>query len=582
MWLMMSSPIVLVHALSYAPARASSVTPTCNLYQWLSGNLLLDGAKQMHGGTCPNGGGPNHNCACYTTPWSVPVVPTSGTGDYWYVTGPKYTDGTNTFSPTTVSIKSTDGTRTFYHVDQPSIQSNKWIFAFEGGGSCGVEGGVDAFTDCQNDYILPAEGKEMSSDNPGSSGVDVPMRRTGHGILANGNDFDEWTRVWLYKTTYDRFEGAGGQSGTCIRVGGSNYPATVHFHGRLFITGVLNQLNRPNNVQVTANDIALPDLSNATDVMFVGQSGGAGGLIMNAEYLASMIATIAPSARVTFVIDARLLPDAASEGEFEAVPQSVWDLDWSGSTTLVEDDTGGDATIVRSYDTYEVGGNDRELLESWGDPLSATKPILDESCISAHAADISPCFDERHVLFHHFDEDVFLHQSLGDNTHARTAYLWVDTVSIGGGNLVVSPFTFDNDNPANSLTYYFEMADRMIYMGDELFTNRGASLRDDPFVANPQNVMGLYMVYGDQAVGNEHVTVWDDDISTPTDHTDGYYTDHTMTNGATTVSMHDALWEWYNATPFGDECWIQDATTIGDPEVVQVATATCTGWSADW
>jgi hypothetical protein len=412
-------------------------------------------------------------------------------------------NGTDTGCPEAQYVRSLDGTRAYYHVD-PVPDSNQWVFFFEGGGSCGAMRGLNAAAACYtNDpvlmgfngysYVPPvgtvnADPWEMTSEHA-EGNYTVPNRRVGRGILSTSasNPFSSYNRVWIDKTTFDRF--MGNMTNTQVHDGDD---IELYFHGRAIIKSVIKDLDRSNGVicvggqegeEVCSGEEA-PDLSDAASVLFVGESGGAGGLIHNAQWLKNRIAVVSTSIKVNFAPASRMLPWIQAEAFFGGTG-TMWSAVQPGSSEVDKNPAGGGpATVDITYSpaTFEAGGEIRELLGSWGDPASFGALYLDASCKLAHGIAAWHCFDEGHVALYHTDENMFFFQSLLDSVHSGpgSPAFWIETVDLGGGPILLDPgFVWDPPGPTPPAdhTYVQDRAARVLYAIDSILldtSHRGA------------------------------------------------------------------------------------------------------------
>lgn len=460
------------------PQQAFAISFKCNLYQkWVEEETGVP-------------------CQTVTTPYEN-VSPSSSWGepdDLFARDIPKCENGTDGTDGTDMGceginyVRCADGTRPFYHID-PVADSNNWVFFFQGGGSCGEQSGESAVGNCAGVYGIGAtaspgaDRKEMTSDHPYDFGATVKDAIEGKGILRAdaSNVFSSWNRVHVYKCSYDRFMGNGKAVEDYL-----DDEVVVYFHGRKITEAMFKDLDRSRGSFVIDN-VTVPTLSNANKILVAGNSGGAGGLIHNAEWIKRRLDVIAPNATKKFVLDARFMPSVAAEGHFEDPYTDLYDDDTNGTSYVTADSGLATATLDRSMSTYALGGEIRKLLASWGNASMHAPKYLDESCLRHHTTDITPCFSESHVLFNHFTEDVFIHQTLDDGSHAKSLTFWTDNHQPG--------FVFVQE--LGSVTFSEERKDRVVYMADQWRENRGLGCED-----LSASQLGLYIV--DR---NQHVSI---------------------------------------------------------------------------
>ena len=453
------------------------------------------------------------------------VTAAGGAGTFYARRVPKCdADGTDA-SCSSNFVKSLDGTRAFYHVD-PAPDSNRWVIFFDGGGSCGAMAGVNAAEACyEDDPTRPFRGYEaaagdaleMTTSHPAGN-PPVVNRKTGTGILSPSaaNPFSGWNRVWVNKSSFDRFMGNG--TDNTQPYGGDDLE--LYFHGRRIVKSLLKDLNRSNGVIVVGGE-TVPDLSSADSVLFAGESGGGGGLIHNAEYLKAEMATVAHSAHVNFAPSSRMIAWLEAEAAFAGLGD-LWDDVYSGATTVYKNPAaGGPNTVAVTYSNaaFEPGGDVRDLIASWGDPLSAASPFLDASCVAAHGASSWKCFDEGHVALYHAEENMFFYESLLDGVHAGSGspVFWMETGNFGAGPIDLGPgFIWD---PPGNYNYAQTRAERVLYTIEQIGWNQGH-----------RGARGFYAPLLDAHTQVKTSGFWSATLTCP--------------SGASTMSFGDALLDW--------------------------------------
>jgi hypothetical protein len=508
---------VLVAVLASASAVAHA--ETCTMYQKY--------VKDVGAGTlCANQGGNFRE-----------VTASGGSGSFYARRVPKCdADGKDT-SCIGNFVKSLDGTRAFYHVD-PVPGSDRWVVFFDGGGSCGQMMGLNAAEACFSgdqatvgfagyDDITPLhpDAYEMTTKHA-SGAYTVPNRKTGVGILSTNvsNPFSTFNRVWVNKSSFDRFMG----NGTDNTQPYNGDDIELYFHGRRIIRSLLQDLaqsNGPICVGSAAVDCAggewVPNLADADTVLFAGESGGAGGLIHNAEWLQAEAEAISWDTEVNFAPASRMISWLEAEAAFAGLGD-LWDDVYSGTTTVYKNPAaGGPNTVAVTYSnaTFEPGGAVRDLIASWGDALSGDFPFLDASCIAAHGASSWKCFDEGHVALYHADENMFFYESLLDGVHAGSGspVFWMETGDFGNGFLPLFPgFVWD---PPGNYNYAQTRAERVLYTIEQIGWNR-----------SHRGARGFYVPFL-----NAHTQV----------KSSGFWSANlTCATGASTMSFGDALLDW--------------------------------------
>jgi hypothetical protein len=463
------------------------------------------------------------DCSEATVPWESAPPTRASNGTMAHRWAPPCTDGGADCAPED-QARCLDGTRPAYYVDPAECEteggcpegSNRWVFFFQGGGACGD------LSWCYDDvYTIPSEAGETSSAHP--ERMDLNDHKGGDGILspAPRNAFADAHRVRILKCSFDRFQG----DATRVETDADGRPVRMHFHGRRIIQAVLADLARANGT-VTIEGHELPDFADAERVVISGNSGGAGGLIQNSDWLAEQIATHAPGASVAAVLDARFQPGAGNEAAWEKPGEScdgtcdAYDFDTAGTSSVQPDDGGAAIDLERDMSAYEPGGTFREFI---GPLLADGAVAFDESCAEFHSDDPSPCFSERHVLLNHFGTDAFIHEAIFDSNH----------LSKGPGLWITSPDEFQ------WAQYSLARAERVVRQADTFMQERSRAHEPGPRIA-------IFL-----PGHNRHTSVQNDE----------WFLDGALCKGCgtaqeTCVSYHDALVGWLQSS--GEAAWVEN------------------------
>ena len=460
-------------------------------------------------------------CSSVTNYYEVTPTLNGGAGTFFSRKVPTCQNGTDIGCSGGDRIRSLDGTRPFYHIDPGSL-SYAWIISLDGGGSCGAMRGDNAATACMtgtqdpnnnygfNGYNVfsggawyDADYKEMTTRHPkldpyGQPIYTVPNQVVGNGIMSpstSNSYFYNFNKVIVNKSSFDRFMGNKTAMPEPYAGAYGTDDITLFFHGKRMIPAILKDLGRANGTfsvgsncpnSNTAYCQEVPNFSAATDVVVVGQSGSAGGLIHGMEGIKTAITNVAPNARVYFLVASRMIPwlegeayyNTASGGHYHTNGDDIWDDVYSGSSTIVGDSNTNtpDAETTYNHDAYQSGGIVRDLLESWGDSTSSTNHYLDSGCKTAHGNSDWRCFDEGHVALNHLEENVFWFQSLGDGVHAGSSPLsFVPLADFGNGNVDMTPsggFLFD---PSGTWNFSEEKANRVVHTVDQMLLHHGGA-----------------------------------------------------------------------------------------------------------
>ena len=496
----------------------------------------------------------NSNWDCRTEPQAYTISPNSmpppaiAPEDLAFRAIPACEDGTDT-SCTSPEVKCADGTQAAYHFREV-VGSDDWLIAVKGGGVCGNWQGEKTGENCWNSYLSGADMREMTTSHA-EHGVTVDefIRNDDAGGILKYDPaaaFKHYNTILVNKCSVDRFMG----NATVVDSG-----VKVHFHGRKILKALIKDLNRSRGAFAHPSyAINMNKFSQADNVVFVGQSGGAGGLIMNAEWLVNRVTTFAPDAQVKFILDARMHPGIEAESHFESPPGDLYDHDLDGDSLLVKDvgSPGKNQWINRNKDAFDKDGEVRILLESWGAASTTSPTYLDKSCLLAHPTEHYWCFDEQHVLTNHFREDYFHHQTLGDGVHlgAKTPVVWDMNNAHDCSNGLVWDDPTGTDCKATLPSFTLEHSERLIYTADQIILYRWKGHEN-----TSSNNVGIYITYK-----NAHVTVYEDDP----------YWNNYINDGTNAYNLNDALIQWM--APGGWFCSVDDNTTT------HKMVGNCSGW----
>ena len=239
-------------------------------------------------------------------------------------------------------VRCVDGTRPVIYVDEAQSASNRWVFTFQGGGSC-ASGQA-----CLGTYLDLGERGEMSTARK-------PAMRNMPGIHTPDavNGFRDYHRVRIEKCGYDRYNGNATVRGAAATVDsdldgdgiqgevindptglavqeGADLGFDLFHHGKKIMLHTLDELRDGLRYDtwvaasggVTEVFATLPPLKDADAILFAGHSGGAHGLMNNidslADYMAGWTRTDGTpfDADVRALFDAHLLPTLESEAAF--------------------------------------------------------------------------------------------------------------------------------------------------------------------------------------------------------------------------------------------------------------------------
>jgi hypothetical protein len=284
---------------------------------------------------------------------------------------------------------------------------NRWVISLRGGGACGsgkscaarwcscAPGPVDRcpFTDQETNFTL---------DN--MSGGGLRSEDTG-GILrrdAGPNPIQDFNQVELVYCSSDSWTGRsrGVTFTTPHPITGEEVSYTLHFLGRRILESDIELLRQdgvaPLVYTLDGGSVPMPDLDDATQVLFAGDSAGGAGVISNLDSLRDMLAEHHAGGEGPEVI-----------GLIDAVTGPEWSrLDWSQSVGAAE-----------GIDTYEEA-----IATIAADPVRIAS-FQEESCLRWHMENepqtIARCHDETHILRHHITTPFFVRMALLDHLIAH-------------------------------------------------------------------------------------------------------------------------------------------------------------------
>ena len=240
---------------------------------------------------------------------------------------------------------------------------NKWVIHLQGGGACRThEDCMDRWCGLQGD--VPYNANKMSSDWTGDGVVDLPPWGAADGMSdpRAANDFGTWTHVWMYYCSSDSW--LGQKTFVDYDTSTTLPPFTMAHRGHTILAAARAMLRKvnPHPAWVTDTERSVPDLDDATTVLFTGTSAGAKGAIQNADWFLAPLP--APDKRL--VIDANL-----DVSDTVLTAHDIW-VDASGVAGGVDD------TLVN----YRAA-QDQAAWSGWYTDIDA---FVDQSCSATHLA----------------------------------------------------------------------------------------------------------------------------------------------------------------------------------------------------
>ncbi|MEM6990992.1 MAG: pectin acetylesterase-family hydrolase [Myxococcota bacterium] len=334
---------------------------------------------------------------------------------------------TRVFLPADAGVRCLDGTIPAIYVDAAAKPSDKWLFTMQGGGSCrmaeGATPGVfDDGQDCVSEYEDPREVDEMGTSH-------LPPMKNFNAIHSPGTArnpvFADYNRVRIHKCSFDRFNGRATYEDVSGTYHGTPITFDAYQQGFRIIRDSMDMLlpgvtytswsYDEASGQVLEEQATLPALLDAEQILVVGHSGAAQGLMNNLDWIASGLADRGVTADVRGVIDANYRPSLEGEA-LHATDASGAPLDgglYSGDLVGFSEASGSGTIAPFEFDA-EARYTDPSGREVFSHTLWNVK--LDESCLEAHAAtgDTWICHDRYHVLHNHISTPMFVRQDLSD------------------------------------------------------------------------------------------------------------------------------------------------------------------------
>ncbi|MBK6726631.1 MAG: hypothetical protein IPG63_05120 [Xanthomonadales bacterium] len=345
-----------------------------------------------------------------------------------------------------LAVRCLDGTRPVIYVDPAEGgPSSRWLISVTGGGACSAEdldqnGSFENADACAALYAEPGEADEMgTADEPamktlGSVGTSEGLLKPD---LQRNPVFARFHRVRIEKCSYDRFNGRSTHEVSAIVPGsGGSVSFSLFQHGQKIMRLALEALRgsgagAPGIAYssyvadgiggVVPQAVQLPSIADATQVVFVGHSGGAHGLYHNIDRLSDALAAVAGfHGDVRVIHDANFLPTAENEAAFDPdSPAGLFAQQFAGSSAQLGSYDGSEFIRLPSADNRWYFEQYRAWFESEGAALST---IFDTSCAAAHAGsgDQWKCRDRLHVRLHHETTPALLREDFLDPNAEHT------------------------------------------------------------------------------------------------------------------------------------------------------------------
>lgn len=338
------------------------------------------------------------------------------------------------------AVRCADGTRPIVYVDPAQGgPSNRWLISLTGGGSCSAQdldqnGSFESGQACAETYADSGENAEMgTASKPAMKNLGTTA--TSDGIMSpdllTNPVFARFNRVRIEKCSYDRYSGRAVHLGvTASAPGGAAISFNLHQQGQKIVLMALEALRGQgsggnglsyttyvtNAGSVQTAVVTLPSMADATQVVFIGHSGGAHGLYHNADRYAQRLRSWpAFAGDVRVIHDANFMPAAETEASFDVMqPAGLFSQTYAGNTAEL-----GPYDAASFYSQSPYTEQARAWLEQ---PTDGLETLFDASCVAAHQAsgDTYKCRDRGHERLHHESTPAFLREDFSDPNGEHT------------------------------------------------------------------------------------------------------------------------------------------------------------------
>jgi hypothetical protein len=287
-----------------------------------------------------------------------------------------------------------------------SPNADKWIVLLQGGSSCAdANDCLSRFCTLETDpEVWDKAGRMSSLGTPGA----IEIRA---GLLADApaNDFGDWNHVLGYYCTSDLWSGsapekletaAGPWDPEIPLPATSSWEYEIQFRGEDVVNDLFDTLRGTKGVVVPESgdlEYAMPDLDDASLLLFAGGSAGSNGV---RHHLDRIAAELAPSGvEVLGVLDAALSP-----GYYDPA------YSWANAPFASYDDLGANFMVPRFRELWETDDS-----------------ALDASCLASIAATGQGewyCMDTIYTLLHEIETPTFVRSDLTDPLGLDTYVGW--------------------------------------------------------------------------------------------------------------------------------------------------------------
>lgn len=290
-----------------------------------------------------------------------------------------------------------DGTSAFYYFRPATTVAgqDRWVIQLQGGGGCGT-GDACAARWCSVDTNFGET--QMTNLLSPAQGI------RGDGILEQGGAFGVpnpvggWNHVFVRYCSSDSWAGTAGPIEVDAHhpINGDEVRFKIAFSGAKIIDAVLDTLRRdgasPPPYTIAGDGGELPDLDDATAILFAGGSAGGQGVGTNADRVRDHLRETNPDVELVALSDSAFAPDLST-------------LDFSTTPMCLDSGVCDYETLITTAIQYELAA-----------------PVEDSSCVSWHAANAPDtawrCADEAHVVREHIQAPLLIRQGLLDDNVA--------------------------------------------------------------------------------------------------------------------------------------------------------------------
>jgi hypothetical protein len=288
---------------------------------------------------------------------------------------------------------------------------NKWMINLHGGGACqNAETCAARWCNCDpNVNVCPYTTKPTNFNRTTMTNVGPPQKAADGLALRDDplrpNPYGDYNQIELAYCTSDQWIGTRRAVPMTTVNPRTNAPVTytINFLGARVLDAHIATLRQAGvaglSYTIGGGAVAMPDLDEATEVIFTGDSAGGSGVMSNLDYLRTTLEAT----------------NANCQGG-GACPLAVYGLlDASVGPEIGKLDFGTYIQpAVRSYQDYLAGLS--ALAYSRGSRIDA-------SCEVFHAADPLICNETTHVVRHHITTPFFVRMALFDALNSDSYYI---------------------------------------------------------------------------------------------------------------------------------------------------------------